>query len=147
MCARGAKVVLSARRTDALERVKTLCVGMSRNDQNVFLFLNEMLCYLIASPGKHAAFVLRLDLEDYASHPGAVEAVLKHFGQIDILVNNGGRSQRALVETTDLKVDQDMMALNVIGVTPASAAADAQAPSPSPRPCCRTCSSARVGTL
>ena len=32
-----------------------------------------------------------------------------------MLINNGGRSQRALVEATDLQIDQDLIALNVVG--------------------------------
>ena len=35
--------------------------------------------------------------------------------QIDILVNNGGRSQRALIEDTDLAVDRAMIELNTLG--------------------------------
>ena len=35
--------------------------------------------------------------------------------QIDILVNNGGRSQRALIEETDLDVDKALIDLNVLG--------------------------------
>lgn len=34
---------------------------------------------------------------------------------MDILVNNSGRSQRALAVDTELKVDQDLFDLNVIG--------------------------------
>ena len=37
------------------------------------------------------------------------------FTQINILVNNAGRSQRALWESTDLEVDRQMLNLNVIG--------------------------------
>lgn len=60
--------------------------------------------------------IVPLDLEDYASHAAAAKDVLQALGCIDVLVNNGGRSQRALVETTELAVDQSMLALNVIGV-------------------------------
>ena len=35
--------------------------------------------------------------------------------QVDILVNNSGRSQRALAIDTELKVDQDLFEINVIG--------------------------------
>ncbi len=35
--------------------------------------------------------------------------------QIDILVNNGARSQRGMVVNTDFKVDQELIELNVIG--------------------------------
>ena len=35
--------------------------------------------------------------------------------QVDILVNNGGRSQRAWIKDTALDVDRDMVELNVLG--------------------------------
>ena len=35
--------------------------------------------------------------------------------QVDVLVNNGGRSQRAWIHDTALQVDQDMVNLNVLG--------------------------------
>ena len=35
--------------------------------------------------------------------------------QVDILVNNSGRSQRALAVDTELKVDRELFDLNVIG--------------------------------
>ena len=35
--------------------------------------------------------------------------------QVDVLVNNGGRSQRAWIRDTALQVDQDMVELNVLG--------------------------------
>merc|ERR1712210_299196 len=37
-------------------------------------------------------------------------------GRLDILVNNAGRSQRARWEHTDIKVDEDLFALNVFSV-------------------------------
>ena len=36
--------------------------------------------------------------------------------QIDVLINNAGRSQRAWVKDTELAVDREMIELNVIGV-------------------------------
>lgn len=36
--------------------------------------------------------------------------------QIDVLVNNAGRSQRAEWEKTDLQVDRDMLEINVLSV-------------------------------
>ena len=44
--------------------------------------------------------------------------VVAKVGRVDVLVNNGGRSQRALIESTALQVDMDMLALNTIGAAP-----------------------------
>lgn len=97
MVQRGAKVILSARRTDELTRVKDKCLA---------------LC-----PGRPAntVFILPLDLLSYDTHKKKTEEVIAQFGHIDVLINNGGRSQRALIEKTELQVDQDMLALNTLG--------------------------------
>ena len=50
--------------------------------------------------------VVRLDLEDRNGHKAAAERVTSRFGRIDYLVNNAGRGQRALIEKTDVRVDQ-----------------------------------------
>lgn len=59
--------------------------------------------------------VLPLDLTDTSSHEAATKAVLQEFGKIDILVNNGGRSQRSLVLETNLEVFKELMNLNYLG--------------------------------
>ncbi|OPL20805.1 dehydrogenase 7 reductase sdr family member, partial [Mytilus galloprovincialis] len=61
-------------------------------------------------------FILPLDLLDFGSHANAVEVVLKYFKKIDVLVNNAGRSQRALWEKTSLEVDKAMLNVNVLGL-------------------------------
>ncbi|OBS57490.1 hypothetical protein A6R68_11381 [Neotoma lepida] len=59
--------------------------------------------------------VLPLDLTDTSSHEAATKAVLQEFGKIDILVNNGGRSQRSLVLETNLDVFKELINLNYVG--------------------------------
>lgn len=83
--------------------------------------------------------VLPLDLTEFGSHKTATATVINHFSQvrvdfmdqdhvsafviqnpsrfsqIDVLVNNGGRSQRAWIKDTSLEVDRDMLDLNVLG--------------------------------
>ncbi|XP_060077883.1 dehydrogenase/reductase SDR family member 7-like [Ylistrum balloti] len=93
----GCRLVLSARRTKELERVKKECM-------------------LRGSVKDEDILILTLDSIDFASHKSAVDKVLAHFKHIDVLVNNAGRSQRAEWMKTALQVDRDMLELNVLGV-------------------------------
>jgi short-subunit dehydrogenase len=88
----GARLVLSARRPDQLERVRANCAG-----------------------GENAHLVLPLDLVRFDELPGNAEQVLAHFGRIDILVHNGGVSQRSLVKDTIFSVDQALININYLG--------------------------------
>jgi short-subunit dehydrogenase len=83
----GARVILSARNVDELERVRRAC----------------------ADPGKH--LVRRLDLTDTADIFRAAAEV----GEVDVLVHSGGVSQRSLVAETDLAIDRAIMELNYFG--------------------------------
>uniref|UniRef100_A0A4W4EBU3 Dehydrogenase/reductase (SDR family) member 7 n=1 Tax=Electrophorus electricus TaxID=8005 RepID=A0A4W4EBU3_ELEEL len=64
---------------------------------------------------KKDILVLPLDLLDRASHPAKARAVLQHFSNVDVLINNGGRSQRSLCVDTDMEVYQGLMDLNYLG--------------------------------
>ena len=83
------KLVLSARRIQELERVKNNC---PENLHNIFL--------------------LPFDLSDAANINGLAEKVVQHFGKIDILINNGGVSQRAWAKDTSLEVDRLLFETN-----------------------------------
>lgn len=87
----GARIVLSARRRDELERVR------------------ERLVW----PEKH--LVLPLDLTDPDSFSPALETVREQLGDVDILINNGGVSQRSLVRDTAADVDRRIMEINYFG--------------------------------
>ena len=86
-----AKLILSSRNREDLENVKNICKVKSN----------------IA--------ILPLDLEDYTNLKSKVTAALSFFGKIDILVNNGGISQRALIKETDISVDKRVMDINFLG--------------------------------
>lgn len=86
--AAGANVILSARRLDELERVRRSCNA----DDRVSL--------------------LPFDLADAASLPAIAEKALALRGGIDLLINNGGISQRALVKDTSIDVDRRIMEVN-----------------------------------
>lgn len=92
----GARLILSARREKELQRVKRHCLEHSSLEDEDIL-------------------VLPLDLLDRQSHEAKTEAALQQFGHIDILINNGGRSQRSLFLETSLDVYQALMDLNFLG--------------------------------
>lgn len=89
---RGARLILSARNEAELRAVKKEA-GLSDAD----------------------ALVLRLDLTRYTNFSKEVQKVIRKFGQIDLLINNGGISQRSLAHETGMKVYEDLMAVNYFG--------------------------------
>ena len=64
-------------------------------------------------PERH--IVVPLDLVQSATFPGIVECVIEQVGAIDILINNGGVSQRSLAVETPLDVDRRIMEVNYFG--------------------------------
>ena len=86
--AEGAKLLLSSRRREELERVKKNC----------------------AHPEE--VVVLPLDLVDIASLEGKAAEAVAAYGRIDIMIHNGGISQRSLVAETDLEVHRKVMELD-----------------------------------
>jgi len=87
----GAKLVLSARRVDELNRVKA-----------------NML--------ESEVLVLPMDMENLNDLEIKVAEVKRVFGRIDILFNNAGISQRSSVEETSMDVYHKIMNLNFFGV-------------------------------
>lgn len=92
LAAQGARLILSARNEKELQRVAS-ATGLGERD----------------------IFVLPLDLERPAEMMGKAAQVMNHFGRIDILVNNGGLSQRSLAKDTVWEVDQRLLNVNTIG--------------------------------
>lgn len=85
------KLILSSRNESSLIKVKKLC----RYPDNVH--------------------ILPLDLEKYTELPEKVNEAILRFGSVDILVNNGGVSQRSLVKDTLVAVDKRLMNINYLG--------------------------------
>ncbi|MCK5906170.1 MAG: SDR family oxidoreductase [Flavobacteriales bacterium] len=56
-----------------------------------------------------------LDLTKQDTFKDIVTKVISEFGSIDLLINNGGISQRSLVEETSLDVDRKLMEVNFFG--------------------------------
>ncbi len=94
----GAKLIISARNIAKLEEVKTLC----KTHENVK--------------------ILQVDLDDYLNVEKLVQEAISLFGSIDILINNGGISQRALAIDTGITVDTQLFKTNYFGTVALSKA-------------------------
>jgi short-subunit dehydrogenase len=89
MARQGAKIILSSRREDELQRVKNNCLGESEHYK-----------------------ILPLDLTKVETLKSSAEQAESFFGQVDILINNGGISQRALASKTSMEVEREIMEVN-----------------------------------
>jgi len=83
------RLIISSRRSKELERVKG---SLKINPDHVY--------------------ILPLDLAQPASLEEKTAEAEKVFGRIDILINNGGVSQRSLVMETSLETDRRIMEIN-----------------------------------
>lgn len=90
--AEGHQLILSARRRNELEAVAVLCQQKGAK------------CY-----------VLDFDLGNIKDANNLVNEALSFTGSIDILINNGGISQRALAVDTDMEVTRKFMEVNFFG--------------------------------
>ncbi len=89
--ARGASLILSARNEQRLGEVRKKCT----------------------SPNSH--FVLPLDLELSGDFDSFTRAVLHEYGRIDVLINNGGISQRSLAAETNMETVRRIMETDFFG--------------------------------
>src|SRR5437870_2069985 len=86
-----ARLILSSRREDELQRVADSCSGAE------------------------SVSVLPLDLSKPETLPGIVRQALDIAGQVDVMVHNGGVSQRAFAAQTIYAVDERIMRTNFLG--------------------------------
>lgn len=89
---RGARLIISSRREEALASVKNNCSG---NPEDIH--------------------ILPLDLTDTGTLDDKARQALDHYGHIDYLFNNGGISQRSLAVDTNLEVVRQVMEVNFFG--------------------------------
>ncbi|HOD47085.1 MAG TPA: SDR family oxidoreductase [Opitutaceae bacterium] len=87
----GARLILSARRADELERVRLACANTDRH------------------------LALPLDLTRSATFPALVATVLQTCGHVDALINNGGISQRGLASETTTAVEREIFETDYFG--------------------------------
>ncbi|WP_159467175.1 SDR family oxidoreductase [Dyadobacter sp. 3J3] len=85
----GAKLVLTARREEELERVK-LATGLP--DSSVL--------------------ILPFDVTEFDKAEGAAAEIMAKFQRIDIMVHNAGISQRSYIKDTDLEIYKKLMDVN-----------------------------------
>ena len=88
-----AKLIISARRKEELEKVKGNCPATAQPNIRI----------------------LPLDLAAADTLKLSVDAAVQTFGHIDILINNGGIGQRSLTKDTTLDVDRRIMEVNYFG--------------------------------
>ncbi len=92
----GANVILSARRQSELERVQAEYMRLANASPERFL-------------------ILPLDLADSNSLHGKVQEALAWKGEVDVMLHNGGISQRSLAKDTTLEVDRRIMEIDYFG--------------------------------
>lgn len=92
------QLILSSRREQVLEDVKSEC----HQPKNVK--------------------IITLDLADYQNMEIIAEKAISLFGKVDILINNGGISQRSLIIDTDIEVDKKLMEIDYLGTVALSKA-------------------------
>ncbi|MFH1003969.1 MAG: SDR family oxidoreductase [Bacteroidota bacterium] len=89
-----AKLILSSRKEDELNRVKKECAKFI-SEENIL--------------------VLPIDLSDTSNVNSLTEKVIQKFGEINILVNNAGVTQRSYIVDTPLAVERKIMEINFFG--------------------------------
>ncbi|MEE9406455.1 MAG: SDR family oxidoreductase [Polaribacter sp.] len=97
---------------------KALAIELSQQNVKLILSSRKLVALeLVKKECKNAAEVkiVTLDLEDYNNLQSKVDEAISCFGTVDILVNNGGISQRSLVKDTQISVDKRLMDINYLG--------------------------------
>jgi len=87
-----ANLVLSSRKVDKLEEIKTECLNFTTN-----------------------CSVIPLDLEKNRDYRHKVDEVIQKYSTIDYLIVNGGVSQRSFVFETPIEIDRKLMEINYFG--------------------------------
>jgi dehydrogenase/reductase SDR family protein 7B len=83
-------------------------IGAGRNSGNLQSLRNEC-------PKPENFHPVELDLEKSETFLAVIQDVINRFGHIDILVNNGGVSQRSNASETSIEIDRKIMEVNYFG--------------------------------
>jgi short-subunit dehydrogenase len=95
---RGVKLILSARRISALEKIKSECL----TPENIK--------------------ILAFDLNDFDAAASQVQKAIDFFGRVDVLINNAGVSQRSLIAETQFDVFKKLIDIDYLGTVALSRA-------------------------
>ncbi len=90
LAGKNCKLILSARNSDALEMIKSKCSNTE-------------------------VAILPFDLVDFDNAKNHAEKAIAVFGKVDVLINNGGVSQRSLIVETDFEVDKKLIETDYLG--------------------------------
>jgi short-subunit dehydrogenase len=90
-----------------LDKAGATLILSSRNEKEL-----ERVLYTLSN---QQSSVLPLDLGSDSTFEKEANEVIKKYGRIDILINNGGISQRSLAAETALSVDKRIMQVNFLG--------------------------------
>ncbi len=88
----GAKLIISSRNADKLKKLEIKCLQYTKD-----------------------CMVLPLDLEKLDNADDLIAKILQKYSGIDILINNGGISQRSLITETPIKNYRKLMEINFFG--------------------------------
>ena len=106
--AAGAHVILSARRTSELERVRDHCLKSLEHG-------SDSDYSIVQKP----PLIVPLDLSKPGEMESAFSAVCEGLGQdaagVDVLVHNGGVSTRALAQDMPWEIDESVLKVNYLG--------------------------------
>ncbi|CAL1263076.1 unnamed protein product [Larinioides sclopetarius] len=94
----GAKLILTARSKDLLQKVKEECIERSNGKLS-----------------KDDILVLSFDISNLECHKDHVENAINHFKKIDVLINNAARFQVGEIVKTDTEVDKMLFNVNYFG--------------------------------
>ena len=94
---KNCKLILSSRNKEDLEKVKLNCKS-------------------------EFVKILNFDLTDFDNAKINVQKAVSFFGKIDVLINNGGISQRSLIAETNFKVDKKLIEVDYLGTVALSKA-------------------------
>lgn len=104
----GASSGIGEALTYELSKLGCTLVISARNSEQLYTIRNKC-----SYPER--VHVIPLDLEDYIKMDELVHQAISTAGQIDMLINNAGISQRSLIIETELEVYKKLMDINYLG--------------------------------